>query len=263
MMLRFLLVFLFVVILVLILIASVRIGRTFGRYQMHKNPKHKLEVITVAESSVFGLLALLIAFTFSGSYQRFETRKLHLVEEAIAFDTAYKHIDLVAGKYQPILRAAIKQYFDAHLRAFANVPNLNIIHQDILLAQSLEEKVWQTTVLACEATSNQSLAQSALDAIDNMFQVAYMGQKLTRIHPPAIIFWLMLGLAVLGAFLIGYDTAENKQKRHIHTICYIILTSVTIYTIMNLEFPRVGFIQMGFFDQMLVDVRHNMDHQVS
>jgi hypothetical protein len=53
------------------------------------------------EAAVFGLLALLIAFTFSGAASRFDARRHLVVEEANAIGTAYLRVDLLPPAVQP------------------------------------------------------------------------------------------------------------------------------------------------------------------
>ena len=76
-------------LLLVVLSISIVVGHFFGKKQLKKNHEKKLKIVTVAESAVFGLLALLMAFTFSGAYERYESRKMHLIIEANAFDKAY------------------------------------------------------------------------------------------------------------------------------------------------------------------------------
>jgi hypothetical protein len=67
-------------------------------------------------------------------------------------------------------------------------------------------------------------------------------------------------LATLGAFLAGYNAAESQQKYPLHILCYVLLTAFTIYIIINLEYPRLGFIRFNSFDAMLLDVRADMNY---
>ena len=111
--------------------ACVSIGRRFGYLQLQKHTEHKLEVVNVAESAVFALLPLLVAFTFSGAYERFENRKIHILEEANVYDAAYEYIDLVPAKYQPALRADIREYLDLHLASYNDIPYLTKVDNDL------------------------------------------------------------------------------------------------------------------------------------
>lgn len=257
-MVHFFLVFFVFIILVLILSYGVNIGRRFGQMQLEKTPDHKLEVISVAETSVFGLLGLLIAFTFSGAYDRFETRKVHMLEEVSAFSRAYEYIKLVPKQYQPELQKNVEEYLNLHIQAYNDIPDLDKVATDIEEANAVQERIWNLVVKAEEESSNKAMAQLYLPALSNMFEMADSGINMTRIHPPAIIFFLLIGLAALGAFLVGYNCAESKDKHPIHTLSYVLLTSFIIYLIINIEYPRVGFIRLKYFDSILLEVKENI-----
>jgi hypothetical protein len=254
------LVFVIFIVLLLILGVSVSLGRYFGRIELKNHIEHKLEVVSVAESAVFALLGLLIAFTFSGAYDRYEHRKLHILTEANVFDTAYNVVDLVPAKFQTSLRDNIRLYLDLHLKAYSDIPFTSKVIPDLYQAIDVQHQIWKSVVTASlENPSNQNLTDVVIPAISKMFEITHEGMNMTLIHPPSIIFALLIGLAALGAFLVGYNSAENKQKFPIHILCYVLLTTFTLYIILNLEYPRVGFIRFSSFDQMLMDVREDMN----
>lgn len=257
-MLHYFMIFFVFIILLLILGISVLLGRKIGSSQLKNHAQAKLEIVGVAESAVFGLLALLIAFTFSGAYDRYESRKIHLVEEADIFDRAYNYIDLVPENIQPELRIYMRAYFEQYIAVFKNITHPETVRQDLAKAQVLEDKIWFAVVAATKESSNKALPQIYIPVINDMFEAAHTGYYLTRIHPPLIIFALLIGLAVLGAFLVGYNSAENKQQLPIHSLCYILLTAITIYIIMNMEYARVGFIGLDAFDEILIQMRNKM-----
>lgn len=253
----FLIIFAFILLLAIFGICII-IGRNMGVKHLSSQPQSKLDIVGVAESAVFGLLALLIAFTFSGAYERFESRKLHLVEEANIFEKAYNYIDLVPQNMQRTLREDVRQYFECYINIFSYIPYSPKIEAELRKAQVLEDKIWDATITATDESTNKTLAQVYVPAMNEMFESAHTGYYMTRVHPPMIIFALLIGLAALGAFLVGYNSAESKRKYPIHSLCYVFLTAFTIYVIINMEYPRVGFISMGTFDKILVEVKNNM-----
>ena len=254
------LVFFVFFVLLLILGLSVSIGRRYGRSKLQQHVEHKLEVVGIAESAVFALLGLLIAFTFSGAYDRYEIRKMHILQEANVFDTAYELIDLVPAKYQATLRQDIRQYLDLHIASYNDIPYTTRVDRDLDKAIDIQHKIWKTVVTASEEKSSNNLTQLVIPGMSKMFEISHEGINMTLIHPPAVIFVLLVGLAVLGAFLVGYNAAENKQKYPVHLLCYVLLTAFTLYVIVNLEYPRVGFIRFNSFDQMLMDIREDMNY---
>src|SRR5512139_1750487 len=60
--------------------------------------------------AVFALLGLLIAFTFSGAYSRFDARRQLIVQEANAIGTAYLRVDLLPAETQAPLRESFREY---------------------------------------------------------------------------------------------------------------------------------------------------------
>lgn len=258
-MLRFAIAFGALFVILAILLFSVYLGQIIGRRQIKSHPKHKLEILAVAESSVFALLALLIAFTFSGAFERFESRKMHLLTQANAFEKAMLYTDLVATKYQIQLRTDIVQYVNLHLDAYHDIPHMSKVADDLEKAQIVQQRIWQTAIQAIDTIKNDSIGEGFLQTITMLFEEVNTGIDLTKMHAPPIIFYLMLGLAALGGFMIGYDSAENKQNQRIHIASYIVLTAATIFVILNLEFPRIGFIHTGSFDQLILDVRDHTD----
>ncbi len=71
---------------------------------MAEDPAGALAGIGAVEGAVFGLVGLLIAFTFSGAGTRFDTRRQLVVEETNAIGTAYLRLDLLPAALQPALR---------------------------------------------------------------------------------------------------------------------------------------------------------------
>lgn len=242
-------------LLVLILSGSLILGRHLGIVQLNNQTTSKLEV---AEGAVFGLLALLIAFTFSGAYERYEHRKMHLVSEANSFDKAYNYIDLIPKNLQSELRKDVRQYLNLYIKAYKDIPYMNAVYEDLRQAQIVEERIWKAAVTASAEKTDKTLSQVYLPAFNEMFETAHMGFYLTQIHPPRIVFLLLIGLAVLGSFLVGYNSAENKQQNFLHSLCYILLTAFIMYIIFNMEYPRVGFIGMKTSDQILIEIHSNM-----
>lgn len=245
------------VVLIVIFGVSLILGRRVGIKHVINATHPKAEIVGVAEGAVFGLLALLMAFTFSGAYDRYENRKMHLVEEANVIEQAYNYTDLMPKEFQEELRANMRQYSAYYVSAVNNVPYMDKVVQDLNAAAALEEKIWNTAIYVANSVDNKAYAQLYLPAFLQIFEQAHTSYYLTQIHPPQIIFILLVVLASLGAFLVGYNAAEHKQRYPLHSLSYVLLTAFTIYIIMNIEYPRIGFIGMPSIDKVLIDLRDN------
>jgi hypothetical protein len=57
----------------------------------------------------------------------------------------------------------------------------------------------------------------------------------------------------------GYDMASRKRLNLLHSAGFALVLALTVYVIIDLEYPRLGLIQMTDSDQALVDLRKSMD----
>jgi len=79
-----------------------------------------------------------------------------------------------------------------------------------------------------------------------------------QIHPPAIIFVMLFGLALASALLVGYWMASAKKRNWLHMLGLAVVMAAAIYVILDIEYPRFGLIRVDAFDQALVELRESM-----
>ncbi len=77
------------------------------------------------DGAVFGLMGLLVAFTFSGAGARFDARRHLIGQETNVIGTAYLRVDLLPAAAQPELRDDFRNYVDARLGYYRNLGQEN------------------------------------------------------------------------------------------------------------------------------------------
>src|SRR4051794_26727449 len=87
---------------------TLELGYRVGRWRRSSNPIQSPMSTAALEASVFGLMGLLIAFTFYGAATRFDARRILIVHEANAIGTAYLRLDLLPAEAQPKLRDSFR-----------------------------------------------------------------------------------------------------------------------------------------------------------
>lgn len=97
-----------------------------------------------------------------------------------------------------------------------------------------------------------------LPPLNAMIDITTTRTMAAQMHPPVIIFAMLFVLALVSALLTGYAMAGNKSRSWLHILCFALIISVTVYVILDLEYPRVGLIREAAFDQSLVELRETM-----
>ena len=238
-----------------IMLALQELGRRLGRRRATRDAEGARAGAGVVDGAVFALLGLLIAFTFSGAASRFEDRRKLIVDEANAIGTAYLRVDLLPAAAQGGLRDDFRRYVDARLAAYRALPDMDKVNAELARANALQRDIWSKAVAA---TAGTSAAVLVLPALNQMIDITTTRTMAAQMHPPAVIYALLIGLALLGAVLAGDAMSQAKRRDWVHIATFAFAIAAAVWVILDLEYPRLGFIRVDAFDAVLVEVRAGM-----
>jgi hypothetical protein len=237
----------------------IEVGRRIGTFKLAHEPDGLAKGVGAAEGAVFGLLGLIIAFTFSGAASRFEDRRMLVKEEANAIGTAYLRLDLLPTDAQPPLRELFRRYLDVRLATYRNVTDQTATKTRLAEGTALQEDLWAKALAACRRPDAAGhAAMLLLPALNAMFDITTTRVVATQNHPPWVIYLLLAGLSLVGSLLVGYGMAGNKNRTWLHTVAFAAIMALAVYVILDLEFPRLGLVRIDAADQVLIDIRKGM-----
>src|SRR5258705_4631674 len=186
------------------ILGCLMLGRWLGRRAIARYGAAGVPNISSLEAAVFALLGLLIAFTFSGALSRFDVRRYQAVDEANAIGTAYLRIDLLPAGAQPLLRETFRKYVDARIETYRALPDLKAAHLKLVRSQDLQREIWAQTVAAIHMPESRPGAELlVVPALNQMFDIATVRVVATQIHPPLIVYEMLIALALASALLAG------------------------------------------------------------
>ena len=249
----------FVPSLFLIMLLVLETGRRIGKryYSMEESDHHRGNRILV-ESAIYGLLGLLIAFTVSGAANRFDARRTLTVQEANAIGTAYLRLDLLPAAAQPELRRKFRRYAEARLAVFRLLPNFEASNAEAVRANELQRSIWNEVIAALPGVP-QSATLMLLPALNEMFDITSSRAIAAQAHTPLVILCALAVLALFCCLLAGYGLAgENPLGSALRMIGFALIVTLTIFVILDLDYPRVGLIRLDYADQALIDVLAGM-----
>lgn len=234
-------------------------GRRAGVRRQLRDPSGPTPGGGALEAAIFGLLALLIAFTFSGAAARFDARRHLVVEEANAIGTAYLRLDLLPAATQPALRDSFRRYLDSRLDAYRKMPDLDAARAELARSEAVQAEIWTQAVSACpRAEGGTPACMLLLPALNQMIDITTTRKAAGLIHPPAIVFVMLGAVALISALLAGYNLTGDSTRNRLLMLGFAATIAVTVYVILDIEYPRLGFIRVDAIDRVLVELRATM-----
>jgi len=240
------------------MLVSLELGRRFGVRQGERRGPDARVGVGVVDGSVYGLLALLLGFTFSGAAQRFDHRRELISEQVNATGTAWQRLDLLAADQQVTTRDAFRRYVDALIAWYGESPSsMETVKEPKQVTQAMNA-LWSLSVAACQTPRGESARVLLLPALNDMFGATDRERLARRIHPPTVIF-VMLGITALAtALFAGYGLGSGKSRNWIYMLGIAAAVSIATYVILELEYPRLGLFRVNAMDEALVELRATM-----
>jgi hypothetical protein len=236
-------------------------GRRTGRRHLAIDGENGHRGLRVVEGVIFGLLGLLIAFSFSGAMSRFDARRSLIVEESNAIGTAWLRLDLLKPAAQPALRELLRHYLDARLAAYRKLPDIAAAKLQYAAASRMEGEIWERAVAGARDSEGPQAAMLLLPAINQVIDLGNSEMMATQQHPPAAVFLMLALLALGGSFVAGYAMAPSRSRYWIHALTFSVIIAMTVYLILDIEHPLVGMIRIDAVNQNLVELRQSMTPQ--
>jgi hypothetical protein len=210
-------------------------------------------VSSAIEGAIFGLFGLLLAFTFSGAVSRFDTHRQLLTQEANDIGTAYLRLDLLPAQAQPELRQLFRDYTTSRLHLYDAVGE-EISPETV----RLQREIWQrSTAGAMSQGANPDATKLLLPAINDMIDITSTRQNAFNMHPPDVVYWLLFVFSGGAALMAGYSMKAGPRD-WMYSIALALAVTLTVYTILDVEYPRRGLIRLQQLDQTLISLRDSM-----
>ena len=236
------------------------IGWRIGRYCSVSRKVSRAVAGDTFVAAIFGFLALLIAFTFSGASDRYDQRRELIVKEVLTIYTTNMSVDLLNKEDQPRVRELLKSYLDHPITLYRNVGDTAALEAKFEAQSALAIQLWQAAATAVKETGDlqKLVAAQILPAISNMVDAIDSQRLAMKFHPPPIIWQSLLVLALIGSLLSGYNMGIEQKRDWLLSLVFFVLMAGAVYVILNLEFPRVGSINLDDFEQELIALRRSM-----
>ncbi|HEY6817495.1 MAG TPA: hypothetical protein VI168_18315 [Croceibacterium sp.] len=225
--------------LLVLMLAAALLG--YALRQLHKRRLAESGQAPVAEegfvlSSVLGLLALLIGFTFALAIDRFETRRALVLEEANAIGTAYLRAQLLDEPHRARISRLLVAYTDNRLE-IASQPH-GIARALVVRNDRLANELWVATVAAWPTIRGMNFSSAFIDSMNAVIDLNESRKVARQAKVPYEVYLVLFVYIIATVGLVGY-TRESGRERWAATFLFLLLT-LSLVLIIDIDRPASG-----------------------
>ena len=205
--------------------------------------------------SLFTLLGLLLAFTFSMAINYHGMRRDIIVEEANDIGTAILRADLYRESDRNVFRSAFKKYVDARIDYFTAGADLDKIKAAQKLSAEIQQQLWNHASQFSKDPGYVLPSMQMIPALNTMIDITTSRQYGEVIHLPDTIIYLLFLLSCVCSFYIGYVFAAKEKFDWMLAMLFCLLTAMVVFVIFDLDRPRRGFIKLDQVNNAIVELK--------
>lgn len=249
-------------ILVLSMVSFIEIGYWIGQRPKSKKNKAQLSQVRAIMGASLGLVAFMLAFSFSMAQTHFETRVGAYFLEISAIDSSHRGADLLDGNSPEIAKDLLMQFARLRLDTADQVESghLERVREMIRESEHMHDQLWRlaesSMASAGDGVNTGIFAQSVL-AMINAHDARLQAAMFNRISP--IIWGTLYVMALMAMLIMGYHAGLTQARSNLATWTLALTFSVVMALVTDLDRPNMTLFKMN--QDLLVELVGRMDNE--
>ena len=255
---------LYLLLTILLMVSFIEIGFRVGKHHQGKPYKAQMAQVRAIMGASLGLLAFMLAFSFSMAQRHFEARTDAYLLEISAIGAAYRGADLLEEQQRISARELLRQFVQLRrdTSKAADADELEEVIEMIRDAERIHDKLWRV------ADSSMSLPGDSIDdsifvsAILEMFKAndeRLQAMMFNRISP---VIWLtLLLMSFLSMIVMGYQAGLTGTRSGLATWTLAIAFAAVMTLVTDLDRPRMSLFKMN--ENLMVELQNRVNQDAS
>lgn len=232
---------------IMIVLGSIEAGYRIGRFAHRRSEDEKESPVSAIAGTVLGLVAFMLAFTFSIVYERYDARKEIVREEATAIKTMWERSDFLPEPDRAESKNLIRDYLHKRL-AFVQAGKLDPESTTIIATESqrILSRLWNMAVANARKDMNSDVAALYIESINDVDEIRALRWALgLQARIPLAIWFVLFATTMLGMAGVGYQTGIAGSNRSWVRPLLAISFALVIVLIASLDRPTSDIISVS------------------
>jgi hypothetical protein len=246
-----------------LMVLFIEVGFRLGSKALATAKKAQTSQVRAIMGAGLGLLAFMLAFTFSTAQSHFEARVQNLAEEARIARNAFMQAEMMKEPERTQAKQLLREYIE--LRSVGKLGDEKGTEQDLAeslrVSEQIQKDLWLLAVQAggyksknLAATERNSMLMASVLALTDIHYTRVHSAVMNRI--PLTIWITLYLMAVLSMIIMGYQAGLTGKRSPVATITLALAFSAVIILISDLDRPVMSFFEIN--NQLLLDLNEYM-----
>jgi hypothetical protein len=244
----------FVIAIVSILLSE-EFGYRLGQLRSRREAKESDSRVGGMVGAELGLLAFLLAFTFSLAASRFDTRRQVFLDETNAVGTTYLRAAMLPEPQRTEVRQLLREYVDWRIKGTQK----DLVEEAVRQSEKIQGLLWNQAITVAEKDPHSiqtGLFVQALNEVIDLHTKRVTAGLRSRIPMPV---WIVLFVvAILSFMAMGYHGGITRTSRSPAVILVALTFAGVLWLVVSLDRPGEGVLQVN--QRPLIELRQMMDN---
>jgi hypothetical protein len=211
-------------------------------------------------SSSLGLLALMMAFSFSAAQSRFDQRQAMVAQEAVTMGTAYLRTQLTPPPWRDQLGARLLAYAEVRAGFFKAAEDPDQLAANLQAGALAQQALWTTVDDQVRANPTLTTNIPLIQSVNEMFDAADLRLAAQQRRIPIAVLRMLAFFSVAVAGVVGFAGAGGGGRRY-YVVNGVVLVLITLAYCMILDLDRPGSgtvrISQGALQRTIASIRQS------
>ena len=246
---------LFVALFVAVNVVVYEIGYQIGKWVRHRasdDVKPDEGPTGIVVGAILGLMAFLLAITMGMASDRFDARRVLVLEETNAIGTTYLRAGYLDEPASSDLRDLLVEYVPLRIAT----SNDALLVANLERSQQILDEMWAIAedVARAQPSDVTALFIESLNEVIDLHTSRFVAGVYARV--PATILLLLVAGVILSLGLVGYNAGLSEKRSPIIAIVLVLALGATLWLVIDLDRPREGLITTS--QQPLIDLQRKL-----
>ncbi len=250
---------------VIILLAFfIEVGFRRGVAHHPKSVKAQTAQVRAIMGATLGLLAFMLAFTFSTAQRHYDARVQNMVEEARIAGTAFLQADFLDEGVKIRVKALLHQYISDRLELHRMIKQNRKPEVIALIskAEDMQRKLWSLSV-GVEFESRNAVDPKARSDAFMLAVVGLIDIHNLRLHAalmnriPVMVWLILFFTAIMSMLVMGYQAGLTGKRTPIATVSLAVVFSAVMILITDLDRPLMSMFEIN--NQVMINLQSKME----